>query len=53
VLQRGLVGSGDSLIPQENIAVFLALTFKHLLSRITFIAWFTFLELQCYTRIGT
>jgi hypothetical protein len=28
VLQRGLVGSGDSLIPRENIAVFLTLYFQ-------------------------
>jgi hypothetical protein len=38
VLQRGLVGSGDSSIPRQNIAVFLTPTFKHLLSCITFIA---------------
>jgi hypothetical protein len=41
------VGSGDSPIPRKNIAVFLTLTFKQLLSRITFVTWFTFLELPC------
>ena len=47
VLQRGLMGSGDSLIPRQNIAAFLPLYLLWAFTLSNSIHVFTFLELSC------